>query len=282
MKFNYHIRLVNYVLLILFISQFLNVRAQDSFWITVDNGLFVGNFTPAIKSITGESEITIVKIDPHLYTFKLLCSGEQKHANLTVKEWCEKYHLIGAVNAGMFQTDFRSNVGYMKNYTYFNNTKINSKYLSVAAFDPVNDSLNPFKIFDIDEENMNEIINNYHVVIQNLRLIKNPAENRWTQQNKKWSEVALGQDAFGNVLFIFSRAPYSMHDFNKILISLPIHVNNTQHLEGGPEASLYFSFNNTEIIRMGSYETNFTEHDDNHDYWPIPNVIGFVRKETDK
>jgi len=247
--------------------------------VLVENGLYLGNF----KSQTGPSkqyyDITIIKIDPDLYEFKLLCIDELKGHSLTVKEWSKKYNLIGAINVGMFLEDYKSNVGYMKNYGYVNNNRINKKYMSVAAFNPKNKASDPIRIFDIDERKIEAIIQDYYTVIQNLRLIKKPAENRWSNQDRKWSEVALGQDKDGNVLFIFSRTPHTMFDFNNIVINLPIDIVNAQHLEGGPEASLYFSYKNIKIELWGSYETNFNENDSNDSYWPIPNVLGIIRKE---
>ena len=102
--------------------------------------------------------------------------------------------------------------------------------------------------------------------------------NLTVEGKKKWSEAALGQDKDGNVLFIFSRSPYSMHDLIDILKMLPIDIDCAQHLEGGPEASLFFSHKNIKIETMGSFETGFSENNENHFYWPIPNVIGFVHK----
>lgn len=253
---------------------------QDLKWNVLDNGLCIGEFESSQKSIMADSKITVIKINPNFFTFKLLCANELKHSSLTAKEWCQKYNLIGAINAGMFQTDHRSNVGYMKNYNYVNNPTINLKYLSVAAFNPIDSTSNTyFHIFDIDNYDMNDIINNFNTVIQNLRLIKRPSLNRWSQQHKKWSEAILGQDKKGNVLFIFSRSPYSMHDLIDILKGLPIDIDCAQHLEGGPEASLYFSYKNCKIEKFGSYETDFSENDNNNSYWPIPNIIGFQKNK---
>ncbi|MBN1997579.1 phosphodiester glycosidase family protein [candidate division KSB1 bacterium] len=254
------------------------LTGQEKYWKELDPGLSTGEFESPRKSTVGDSKIIILKIKPSVYSLKLFCAGELNHANLTVREWCEKYKLVGAINAGMFQADYKSNVGYMKNYDYMNNPKIN-KYFSVAAFNPINPEKNAsFYIFDIDETNMQGIIKSYHTVIQNLRLMKRPATNRWSQQEKKWSEAALGQDKNGNILFIFSRSPYSMHDLNNILKQIPIGIDCAQHLEGGPEASLYFCYNDFTIEKAGSYETDFFERDDNDRFWPIPNVIGIVKR----
>jgi uncharacterized protein YigE (DUF2233 family) len=251
------------------------VQAQNSFWQKIDTGLF---FTKV--PIQGQLDsILVIKIDPHHYKIRLLCAGEQSHENLNARQWAKKYDLIGVVNAGMFQTDHKSNVGYMQNFTYFNNPKENSQYLSVAAFNPKNKKFQPFRIFDLDEESFEKIKKNYNTIIQNLRLIKRPGENRWSQQSNKWSEVALGEDRDGNMLFIFSRAPLSMHDFNKTLLTAQINIVCAQHLEGGPEASLYFRHKNISFSLVGSYETSFNENESNVDFWPIPNVIGIQKND---
>jgi hypothetical protein len=50
------------------------------------------------------------------------------------------------------------------------------------------------------------------------------------------------------------------------------------YLEGGPEASFYLNHPKKQVARMGSYETDFMEDDNNHRFWQIPNVIGIERR----
>jgi exopolysaccharide biosynthesis protein len=257
---------------------FCSLVAQDSTWTHCDQGLAIGEFRLPQLSVAGDSKIFIIKIDPHDYELKLLCSAQLGHGKFTIQEWGEKYKLIAAINAGMFGEDNRSNVGYMKNGPYLNNSHINAKFFSVAAFEPCKAGIPYFSIFDTDELAISEIIGSYQVIIQNYRLIKNPRINRWPQQQRKWSEAALGSDESGNILMIFCRSPYSMHDFNKLLLELPVKITCAQHLEGGPEASLYLSCNGNKIIKFGSYETGFNENDLNKWAWPIPNVIGVVHR----
>ena len=253
-------------------------------WNDVGEGLSYQIFDAEKKSLIGDSKIVVVKINPNIYNINLFSSEQYKHERLTAKEWSEKYNLTVVINAGMFQTDHSSNVGYMKEFDYMNNGYINS-YQSVAAFNPKNPNMDPFKIFDIEKINgvlkkghIREIINNYNSVVQNLRLIKRPKENRWSQQKKKWSEVALAEDKDGNVLLFFCRSPYSMYDFNEMLINLPINIECAQHLEGGPEASLYIKSSDVELAFNGSYESFFVEADNNNTFWTLPNIIGFTKK----
>tara|TARA_B100001029_G_C15051867_1_gene451356 strand:- start:506 stop:1321 length:816 start_codon:yes stop_codon:yes gene_type:complete len=269
---------------IILISTVFLISLLKASWSDIDEGLSYQIFDAEKKSFIGDSKIVIVRIDPNFYNINLFSSDQYKHKNLTAKEWSEKHNLTVVINAGMFQEDHSSNVGYMKEFNYINNGYINA-YQSVAAFNPKNSDISPFKIFDIEKVNgvlqkddIRKIIKNYNSVVQNLRLIKRPKENRWSQQKKKWSEIALGEDKEGNVLIIFCRSPYSMYDLNEMLINLPINIECAQHLEGGPESSLYINLGDFELALNGSYESFFIETDNNNTFWDLPNIIGFTKK----
>jgi len=177
----------------------------------------------------------------------------------------------------MFGTDYTTHVGYLVSKGHVNNNHVN-RYLSVAAFNPKKGKkgLPEFRIFDLDDPGttMDTIRDNFSSIVQNLRLIKRPEENRWRQQGKRWSEAALGEDHSGRALFIFSRTPFTMYDLNRELLSLGIGLVAAQHLEGGPEAQLYLRIGNVVREMFGSYETSFQENDGNAAAWRIPNVIG--------
>jgi exopolysaccharide biosynthesis protein len=268
------------VLTFLFIHS--TAMCQDSPWTQIDEGLHYCDFSSPIKSNTGDSKILIIRVDPKIYNFRLLSSSEINPGStpMNVKEWAEKYRLIAAINAGMFQTDLKSNVGYMKNYAHMNNPRIHRTYASVFAFNPKKAELPPARIFDTDEKDMKEVIAEYQTVIQNLRLIKRSGMIRWAQQDKRWSEAALGQDQDGNILLIFSGSPYTMHELSKALLSLPIKLECAMHLEGGPAASIYLRHKNLELARVGRHElASIVVGDTNNDFLPIPNVIGIVKKK---
>jgi hypothetical protein len=254
-------------------------------WNNIDEGLAYQIFDANKKATIGDSKIVVIKINPNVYNINLFSSDQYKHRNLTAKEWSEKYNLTVVINAGMFQEqDYISNVGYMKEFEYINNGYINA-YQSVAAFNPKTPDIPRFKIFDIEKRNgvlqknyIREIIKNYNSVVQNLRLIKRPKENRWSPQKKKWSEIALGEDKEGNVLIIFCKSPYSMYDLNEMLINLPIDIECAQHLEGGTESSLYIKLDEFELAFNGSYESLFFYDDSKTNFLSIPNIIGFTKK----
>ena len=256
----------------------LEVLSENGQWKKADEGLFVVEFESPQKGKVGDSKITIVKIAPTFYSFKLLCASEREKVGMAAKEWAKKYGLISAINAGMYQADGMTNVGYMKNFSHVNNPRMNATYNAVLAFNPVDLIVPEIQIIDRKCQDLDRLRPKYNTLVQNIRMISCQQENVWSRQDKKWSMVVLGIDRSGNVLFIFTRVPYSGHDFANVLLGLPIHIYNAMYLEGGPEASLYFSGGGVEFERVGSYETGFNENEFNLSALPVPNVIGIVKK----
>jgi hypothetical protein len=266
--------------LILALTVFLTSvsKPQGNNWQEIDEGLFLGNFLCDSKSFKSDDTaiIIIIKIDPELYDFTLLCASELSKS-LTVLEWSHQFHLIGAINAGMYMADGRTHVGYMKNFQHVNNASIKKEYHSYAAFHPKGDYPS-FRIFDGDESSVEAILNNYETVIQNLRLIKRPGENLWKPQERKWCEAALGQDADNFVLWIYTTHLFSMHDFNNALLSLPLSLQCAQHLEGAAPASLYFTHRGVSIIKSGIMDLSDKGNEANNWLIEVPNVLGFMKK----
>lgn len=245
-------------------------------WKQLTSGMEMLELNAKIPNSIGDSKITVVRIDTR--NWELVFAGisqYEEERGKTAREWCEIHHLTLAINAGMFATDYETHVGYLKYRDHINSSHVNT-YQSVLAFDPhKGKGLPPFQIYDLDKRvTIQTILKDYNSVIQNLRLIKKPGINVWKQQERAWSEAAIGEDKEGRILFIFSRSPFSMYDLNKELLESGIGIVAAQHLEGGPEAQLYIKVADFELEMFGSYETSFNEDDKNTEAWPIPNVIG--------
>lgn len=233
-------------------------------------------FKASQPSPRGDSKITVLRVDPNLWDLVFVgASLTGDPTGRTAKEWSTTHDLTAAINAGMFATDYKTHVGYLRFREHLNSSHVN-KYLSVAAFEPRRAGPPRFRIFDLDRPGitLETILRDYTSAVQNLRLIKRPRENRWSQQEKMWSEAALGEDAAGRILFLFSRSPFTMHDFNEELLRLDLGLVTAQHLEGGPEAQFYLHAGDTELELFGSFETSFNENIGNAAPWPIPNVLG--------
>jgi hypothetical protein len=214
----------------------------------------------------------VVRVDPERANVQAALASETNQAPQTAAAWCRQSNLAVAINAGMFQTDQRSNVGYLRHGKHRNNSRWNN-YRSAVGIKPKEHPL----WLDLDQTQSKAGLEKYDVVVQNLRLIAGDRKNVWVQSARQWSEAALAVDSRGRLLLLFSRAPYSMKDFNAMILGLPLDVRQAMHLEGGPEASLSIHVPGLDLDLSGSYETGFSENDANQWQWPIPNVLGVKR-----
>jgi len=245
-------------------------------WQSLAPGMAIGTFHASKPSTAGDSLITVLRIDPALWSLEfagISLTGEP--VGLSARQWSKALGFTAVINAGMFATDRRTHIGYLRYRKHLNNDNVNV-YQSVAAFDPRRDELPPFRIYDLDSPgvSLKTILRDYASAVQNLRLIKRPGRNRWLPQNKMWSEAALGEDEAGRILFIFCRSPYAMHDFNNELLGLDIGLVSAQHLEGGPQAQLYVNTGETEFEISGSHGSSSRETGGFSASWPVPNVLG--------
>ncbi|HWY44810.1 MAG TPA: phosphodiester glycosidase family protein [Candidatus Sulfotelmatobacter sp.] len=269
------------VVLCLALSSLLLARPSSD-WKALAPGMDLKYVTAKKPSPVGDSRIVILRMDPNLWQLEAAgISQTGESSGLTARDWSQRNKFSAAINAGMFATDYKTHLGYMGSSTHVNNNHQNA-YQSIAAFEPKDSqSLPRFRIFDLDAPGIHfqDIQKNYTSALQNLRLVKRAGLNQWSQQDRKWSEAALGEDDAGRILFIYSRSPFSMHDLNNELLAAGIGLVAAQHLEGGPEAQLYLHAGDVEMELYGSYETSFKENDSNSSAWPVPNILG-VRPRT--
>jgi len=255
------------------------VHGQDTAkgisWTMLDTGLYIAEHLPPGDSVNGI--ITMLKIDPSHYDFDLLSAGEVGERSRTVQEWAEEKNLVAVINAGMFQQDNYTNVGYMKDFSFINNSHVN-KNNTILAFNSKTNDVPPVQIIDLQCQDWETLKSKYNSYTQSIRMVDCHQKNCWSKQDKRWSMVAIGIDRSGNCLFLFARYPYTVHDFINILLSAPIDLYNAMYLEGGPPAAMYVKIQDTVISKVGSYESVYFQSDDNTRFWPLPNVIAVKRK----
>lgn len=227
-----------------------------------------------------DPRLHLVRIDPAVAELKVALASQYDRQTRTAAEWCRTAELTVAINAGMYRSDFLSNVGYLRAGTHLNQPKWTA-YRSALAFGPSAATLAKAVIVDLDEPGARERLGSYRTVIQNLRLIRaadGKGRNVWQQQSRRWSEAAIAMSSDGRLFFLFSRTPFSMWELNQRLLTLPLRIVRAMHVEGGPEASLSVHAGGLDLDLNGSYETGFHEADDLVAQWRIPNVVGVVKK----
>ncbi len=259
----------------IFVSSFTSIA--EAGWKRLDRGLYFGEFkSPQISEI-GDSMVRVLRINTKYYRLGLFNASEPGQGHLlTAKQWCQKNGLIAAINSSMYREDYKTSVSYMRTKDFTNNSRL-SKDKTILAFHPKKKGVPEVKMIDRECENFKTWKNNYHSFVQSIRMISCKGKNVWVQQSEKWSTAAIGTDNKNRILFIHVQSPFTTHDFINILQKLPLGIKRAMYVEGGPEAQLY--------IKNGKSEYEFTGISNravvnaNGISWPIPNVVGVIKKE---
>ncbi|MCJ7774538.1 MAG: phosphodiester glycosidase family protein [Desulfobacterales bacterium] len=248
----------------------------DENWQQLDDGLELGRFNTVNPSDASDARIHILRIDPYLFQLHLFNASATENGNKqTARKWAEKFQLISAINASMYQKDHKTSVSFMRSENHINNSYI-SKDQTILAFNPKNVSDPVVKMVDRECDDFNIWSNRYGTLIQSIRMISCKKENVWTPQPEKWGIAAIGIDQKDRVMFIHTRSPYTAHDFINTLLSLPIQITQAMYVEGGPEAQLYIQTDTHKFEFIGGYEPDFKGND--RMAIPIPNVIGIIKR----
>jgi hypothetical protein len=237
-------------------------------WRQLEPGLELARFSTADTLAHPEGDLFVLRADPARWELRLLSAatlGDRR--GRSAREWCREHGLVAAINAGMYQADGRSHVGFVSCGGEVIQEAANT-YRSAAAFGCTAGDGPPFRIVDLDAASLDSLVLAYECVVQNLRLIKRPREPRWYRRDRAWREAALGEDGAGRPLLIYCRTPLTMPDFIALLLALPLDLQAAQHLEGGAEAQLH--------VHHPSAARDFDEG--RWLAWPVPNVLGLVRK----
>lgn len=254
----------------------------------LEEGLEYKIFSAPENPLGGDSLIRALVIDPEKFRLEFITAFQYKDYPRTTQQWTRKYDLIAAINAGMFQARSFRNCGYAKNYSHINNPRWNlgnldkrKDYLSALVFNPTKESSPLVRIIDLDKEDPKRVEEEYHTIVQNIRMIDCKGRNRWGKQgNERWSQAAVGIDKDGKLIFLFSESPYTVYEFNQRVLSQFPHMKGMMHCEGGPEASLSINHPDLNINVYGFYERNKREliNVQRGIGSPIPNVIGIIRR----
>ena len=243
-------------------------------WTKLESGLDVAVFDVTEREARDDGDLIVLRLDPALWRLEVLSVEAPRSTTgaadrpRRVAQWCREFGLVAAINAGMYQADRRTHVGFCKIDGRVTNPAAND-YLSVLACDPVDSTDVPFRIFDLDTDPLPSITARYRTVIQNLRLIKRSGENRWQPSTDRWSESALGEDWQGRILMIHCAAELSMYELNELLLELPLGLVAAQHLEGSTPARFWIEHPTWQALLLGSREQNSPE---------LPMVLGAARR----
>ncbi len=248
-------------------------------WEPLAEGLQLGTFH--ISPAENSPAISILRIAPQRFSFKLVAQGTSLAKIATLEQWCMEKNLVAAINASMYREDRQQSTGYMKTRGLVNNGYINPRFGAFFVFDPKDPSLPAVRIIDRTKDDWRTLITRYDTVIQNFRLISATGKNLWPKKTRNHSLAAVGMDAEGNILFIHCQNPMSVHAFNEALLDLPVGLMSAMYVEGGPEAAMHLNLENNRRSWMGQYEHPLLGTI-NERLWPIPNIIGIEPVKPDQ
>jgi len=259
-----------------------NTVSQNSDWQKLAPGLELGIFSAPLPSEIGDSKIRVLRIDPQRYQLRLLSASAFENGRpLSAKQWSRQNGLVAAINASMYQEDYKSSVSLMRTKAHINNPRL-SKDMTILAFDRKTADVPLVKIIDRQCEDFKIWQKKYCTLIQSIRMISCTGKNVWTKQPQKWSTAAIGIDNRDRILFIHVGSPYSTHDFIRFLKKLPLNISQAMYAEGGPQAQLYINTGDIEHEFVGNYEIEIQGNMKNLISRPVPNVVGISLKPAQK
>lgn len=248
-----------------------------------DEGLSVGSFAPLTTGIEigifssdqpyplGDGRIRVVRIDPTKAEVVAHSVVGTDRSFQGADSWAVDRGLTVAFNPAMYHPDGKS-VFHFKTPAGTSQPTWTSNASSALVTDGSGTSL-----LDITCDGRSRL-NKATTVVQSWRLLDCSQKPTWRQKPKIWSHALLGADSHGRLLFIHARTPWSTRTFTEILLGLPLDLKRLHYAEGGPEASLVVLHEGIERVWVGSYETGFTEHDNNGLAWNLPHILGVVAR----
>lgn len=260
----------------LFLVKTGRLQAADLSWQSLEPGLELTRVTTTPG--TDHQDLVMLKIDQARYELTLLSVSEQEGQRLTLHDWVHEHDLLAAINASMFWTDQSTSTGFMKNFEHLNNTTIHPEYNAFLVFHPKNPELPPVRMVDrVNTRDWEPILEDYHTVIQNYRMISNRQTNVWQESSEAFSVAAVGMTMQGDILFIMSFIPRMIHELNEILLSLPLELQMCMFVEGGATAGMHVRAG---PIDQGWHGTanNALWSENSASFVRVPNVLGVVKR----
>lgn len=224
----------------------------------------------------GDGKIAVVRIDPRRFRLVLLNASAPGGGVLrSARAWAHHAGASAAINASMYQQDYRTSVSLMVTPGHVNQRRV-SKDRALLAFDPAASGAPPVKLVDLDCDDLEEARRSFGTLVQSIRIVSCERKVVWAPSERRFSTAAVGVDGEGRVLFVHARSPWPVHALAAALLAAPIDLRRAMYVEGGPEAQLYARGGGKELERLGAFES--APEAAPGEGWPVPNVIAAVRR----
>lgn len=258
------------------------IDAPDTFtegepgrWRTLEPGLQFVEFP-----LTEGARLSVLRIDPAHFDFVLCARSEDGGAPRTLRQWADERQLTAAINASMYLPDGSTSTGYMRQGRHTNNGRIVQRFGAFFVAGPDDPSLPAAAILDRDTLRWRSLLDRYHTVIQNYRMISVGRRVLWSPGGPRYSISAVGEDNAGHILFMHCRRPVDAWSFARQALDLPLQVRTVMYVEGGGQAGMLIrspalTRDMGGIHPMGLLVTGNLRA-------TLPNVLGVRRKKVGK
>ena len=246
-------------------------------WVVLEDGLEnTSLLVLPMENATQAVSVNVLRIEPEKWDFELLMASEHGQAE-SLGLWAEKHDLVAAINASMYLPDGKTSTGYMRRAEHANNERIVTNFGAFFVAMPKTDQLPQAAMLDRHDDNWQDELDSYKIVVQNYRLMTPQGKPLWgaTPLN---SLAAVGQDKAGRILFLHCGQPRSAIAFVEGLTRLPLGLVRLMYVEGGYQAAMLVNTKVKNEVWTGRYAALL----DSNAMPPLPNVIGIKRKSVNK
>ncbi|MBU3659788.1 MAG: phosphodiester glycosidase family protein [Flavobacteriales bacterium] len=252
-------------------------------WTVLIKGMEYREVKAPLKSVVGDSKLSILRIDPKYFDFGIHAATAYDRKPRTLHDWADTFRLNVVFNAGMYDLSKPlMSKGYLGTKDHINNGVLREYYRSMIAVGSNDTSKHQnIEILDLGCESFLSRKNDFQGYAQGLRMINcDGVAMAWNKRNQSCSMMVAAQDSKGWFYLIFCRSPYTHNQMIRFMKEMPYGLTNAIYLEGGPETSLLIDVNGHCIEKVGSYVSSTYERDDNNNFWKLPNVIGVRVKKN--
>jgi len=250
-------------------------------WRNLEAGMEFARVEAPAPRGTSKGPLFVLRVAPDSFEVRLLSASLMGlKSNLPADRWAAEHGMTAVVNAGMYQKDHASSVGYFRVGTRVNNRHRHRQHKSLLVSGPRKAGLPPVALLDADCDDLWKNAEDYDNAVQGIRMLSCKGRNVWKPGGRAYQQVAVGIDGKGRLLFVYRRAPATSHQFVEQVRSSGLGLKRLMYLEGGAEVSLFIRSAKAEI-RLGGMRSLLTDLWDSGSsatFLPLPNVIAIKRK----
>ncbi len=209
-------------------------------WVTVRPGLEVAEVTAGPRA-TKSWSLVAVRADPARFEVVVLATGPgEGPGGMTAEEWAHKHDMVLVANAGMYEEDGRTPVGYARSHGRRVGRPWRKDWGAALVAGPKRRGHPAVALLDVACDGpLPAAAEGYAHVLQGMRLLTCRGENTFRPGGRRAVRLATGVDGEGRLLFVFHRTPVTTYDFVENVRAAGLDARRLMYLEGGSEASLF-------------------------------------------